>query len=287
MREDFAAFILTHGRPDKVHTHEILRRCGYTGRIVLLVDNEDKTADEYRARFGDMVHVFDKAEVEVFDVGDNFGDRRGVVFARNANFQIAADLGVRYFIQLDDDYTHFNVRFRKNGDPCSGMIRRRMDEMLEALVEFYISTPALTVAMSQGGDFIGGATPNKRKLKRKAMNTFICSVDRPFAFRGRQNEDVNTYVDEGGRGGLFLTVMQAFVNQETTQKSGGGMTDLYLDTGTYVKSFYSVMYSPSCVKVGVLGDMRSPKFRIHHRVSWGNAVPVILPETFRKASAAA
>ena len=285
MRDDFAAFILTHGRPDKVHTHAILRRCGYTGRIVVVIDNEDKTADGYRKRFGDEVVMFDKAAMASrIDEGDNFGDRRAILYARNACFDIARELGVRYFIQLDDDYTHFNVRFRQNGEPCNGMIRRRMDEMLDALVEFYIGTQALTVAMSQGGDFIGGASPDKRTLKRKAMNTFICSVDRPFAFRGRMNEDVNTYTNEGSKGGLFLTVMQAFVNQETTQKSGGGMTDMYLDTGTYVKSFYSVMYSPSCVKVGVLGDMRSPKFRIHHRVSWGNAVPVILPQTFRKAA---
>ena len=37
----FAAFILTHGRADDVLTYDTLRRCGYTGKIYLLVDNED------------------------------------------------------------------------------------------------------------------------------------------------------------------------------------------------------------------------------------------------------
>lgn len=43
MRDDFCAFILTHGRPDKVLTYRTLRRAGYTGKIFIVVDDEDKT----------------------------------------------------------------------------------------------------------------------------------------------------------------------------------------------------------------------------------------------------
>ena len=41
--------------------------------------------------------------------------------------------------------------------------------------------------MGQGGDFIGGHQSGlwKKKLKRKAMNSFICSVNRPFKFIGQ------------------------------------------------------------------------------------------------------
>jgi hypothetical protein len=111
--ENFVAFILTHGRPDRVHTYNTLKKLGYTGRIVIVIDNEDKTADEYRKRFGDQVYQFDKAGIATrMDEGDNFGDRRAIVYARNACFEIAEELGIDYFIQLDDDYTEF--RYRKN-----------------------------------------------------------------------------------------------------------------------------------------------------------------------------
>ena len=43
MRDDFCAFILTHGRPYKVHTYQTLRKAGYTGKIYIVIDNEDKT----------------------------------------------------------------------------------------------------------------------------------------------------------------------------------------------------------------------------------------------------
>ena len=108
MRSDFAALILTHGRPDRVHTYYALRNAGYTGRIIIVIDNEDKTANEYRNRYGTDVVVFDKAAIaQTFDEGDNFQDRRAIIYARNASFQIAKDLGYRYFVQLDEIMTQF------------------------------------------------------------------------------------------------------------------------------------------------------------------------------------
>lgn len=67
----FVAFILTHGRPDRVLTYEKLRKHGYTGKIYIVCDDEDKTLPEYRKRFGDVL-VFSKSEIaKTFDEGDN------------------------------------------------------------------------------------------------------------------------------------------------------------------------------------------------------------------------
>ena len=114
------------------------------------------------------------------------------------------------------------------------------------------------------------------------MNSFVCSVDRPFVMIGRMNEDVTTYVVGGLRGELFFTALQVLLTQKQTQSNDGGMTGLYLDSGTYVKSFYSVMYAPSCVKIGQLGDHRSPHYRIHHKINWHHTAPKILREEWKK-----
>jgi hypothetical protein len=58
------------------------------------------------------------------------------------------------------------------------------------------------------------------------------------------------------------------------------MTELYLESGTYVKSFYSVVYQPSSVKVGVLRGRSGT--RLHHSVNWKATVPKILRETLKK-----
>lgn len=284
MRDDFAAFILTHGRPKRVLTYDTLKRSGYTGKIYVVIDDEDDTAETYRQMYGDEVIVFSKNEIAAtFDEGDNFNDRRAIVYARNACWGIAKKLGITHFIQLDDDYDSF--RYRIDGDrQYASVYIRTIDHLFTLMCEYLDATPFAAIAMSQGGDHIGGGTGQLKtiKTKRKAMNTFVCSTAKPFAFAGRLNEDVNIYTSQQRAGLPFLSLMQVMVNQMQTQYHAGGMSDIYEAGGTYVKSFYSVMYAPSCVKVAVMGTSHK---RLHHRVAWNNTAPKIIRETYQKPNA--
>lgn len=280
--KDFAVFILTHGRPLKVHTYNSLLKHGYTGDIYIIIDNEDSQAEAYKQAYGNKVIVFDKKAIsETFDEGDNFEDRRAIVYARNACFGIAKKLGIKYFMQFDDDYTAFSYRFTSKGEYLHRPIKN-LDVIFDAMLEYYKSINVKSIAMAQCGDFIGGENGSfgkGKKIFRKCMNTFLCSVDRPFQFVGRINEDVNTYTNVQSRGNVFLTFSNLAINQLATQSNSGGMTELYLDSGTYIKSFYTVMYSPSCCKIIPMGETHR---RLHHRISWKNAVPVIINESFKK-----
>lgn len=282
LRSDFCVFILTHGRPEKVFTYDSLMQSGYTGKVYIVIDDEDKTAKQYKEIYGSNVLVFQKAKVaDSIDEGDNFKDRRAIIYARNACFDLAKRVGCKYFMQLDDDYTHFWYKFnRELRYEFNGI--RSMDTILEAMLEFYDTAKPLSLAMAQGGDFIGGAHSSRAStvtLFRKCMNSFICSVDNPFRFSGRINEDVNTYTELARRGGLFFTANHVALSQKQTQSNSGGMTELYLDSGTYVKSFYSVMYCPSSVRVKDMGDSYR---RLHHSVTWANTTPQIIREEHRK-----
>lgn len=279
---DFCVLILTHGRPDHVLTASSLERSGYTGPVYFVVDDEDAALAEYRRRYGDQVVTFSKADIAArFDEADNFAERRSIFYARNAAFDIAEDLGFTYFIQLDDDYSGFYLRAGAEQQFGNWTVRD-LDTVFGLVLDYYKSIPASTLCFGQGGDYLGGAecsTHQEWTFKRKAMNTFICSTARRFAFQGKVNEDVNTYTEAGRRGLLFITFMPLMITQATTQQRQGGMTELYLDGGTYRKSFYSILYAPSCVKIGVMGNDHP---RIHHAVDWKTAVPVIVPEHVRK-----
>jgi len=286
-RKDFAVFILTHGRADNVVTYNTLRKQGYTGRIYLMVDDEDKQVDEYKKRYKDQVIVFSKQDaIDMTDSGDNFGKRNSVVFARNYNFVVAKELGIQYFLQLDDDYGGFRYTFDNHRNYITRQIAiKNLDIIIEAMLQFYIQSGAKTIAMSQGGDFIGGEGSKIAKLhrdgqfSRKVMNSFFCDVDKPFKFMGRINEDVNAYTELGLRGNLFITVPRIRLEQKQTQASSGGLTDIYLDLGTYIKSFYSVMYAPSCVKITEMGVTNR---RLHHMVKWKHTCPMIISQEFKK-----
>lgn len=282
--EKFAVLILSHGRADNMKTLKALNEQGYTGRWYIVIDNEDASAKEYYARFGqDHVIMFDKLEAaKRIDIGDNFPERNVVVIARNVCHDIAASLGLEYFLELDDDYVSFDFRYIE-GDKLKASRIKNLDLLFDYMLDFLDESGAVTVAFAQAGDYIGGAESGtfKKGLLRKAMNSFFCRTDRPFKFFGRINEDVNAYVKLGSEGKLFFSICDVGLIQTETQQSSGGLTEAYLDLGTYVKSYYSVMYCPSCVKIGIMGGN---DYRIHHQISWRNAVPQILDEKWKKES---
>jgi hypothetical protein len=250
--------------------------------VFIVIDDEDKQRDKYIEKFGDKVIIFNKdAVAKRIDLADNFEGNKAIIYARNACFDIAKDLGINYFIQLDDDYTRFAYKFTDGLEYKEHDILN-LNAIFDSMLRYYNNIPATSIAMAQNGDYIGGGNNSFAKAikpKRKAMNTFICSTARYFTFNGKINEDVNTYTSQGAIGKLFLTIPQVSINQKQTQSNKGGMTATYLDGGTYVKSFYSVIFSPSCVKIKEMGHTHK---RLHHNIRWNNAVPVIVDEKYKK-----
>ena len=306
MRDDFCAFIVTYGRPDNVKTLRALKGSGYTGKVFLVVDDADKTLPDYQARYPDQVLVFSRDDIATrsrgsfrqevgryvgsgeFDVGDNLGTRGkpAAVFARNALWGLAREVGCQFFVELDDDYSNFSFRLTgANTGEHHGWTIRSLDRVFTAMVNFIERTGCATLAMSQGGDHMGVAgevqlrhRDYRKGQARKAMNSFVCDVRHPWEFRGRMNEDVNSYVSLGNVGELFFTYFGLQLVQGITQQHPGGLTPLYLDSGTYWKSFYTVLWAPSCVRITMGGAMRRP----HHQINWNAAVPKIVHERHRR-----
>jgi uncharacterized protein YggL (DUF469 family) len=282
MEYKILAIILTHGRAKKVKTYETLKKSGFTGEIVLLIDNEDDQIKEYQKKFGDQVEIFNKKEyADLVDEMDSFDKRNVILHARNASFDIAKKRGYKYFIQLDDDYTSFLFKFNQNLEYKETPIKK-IDKVFDSLIDFLNASKAKTICFAQNGDFLGGGQGSfgkEIKLRRKAMNSFICNTENRFWFRGRLNEDVNTYCRLGNLGELLFTIPLVSLIQTATQQNKGGMSDIYLEGGTYIKSFYTVMLCPSFVKIAMMGET---KRRIHHKILWRKAVPKILDERHKK-----
>ena len=279
----FCAFILSHGRPNGVKTYETLRRQGYTGKIRIVVDDEDKSIGEYRKRFKDEVIVFSKDEAaKLCDPMDNLGNRGTPLFARNMLWTIAKNEGCDYFVELDDDYSEFLFKFTRERDYIGRIKIADLDGVFDVMVDFLKSTPTTVIAAAQGGDYIGGPAAmfgKKIFLRRKTMNVFFCKTDRPFYFYGTLNDDVNSYIKNGNVGILHFTNNLVCVQQGATQQNKGGITELYLKVGTYNKSFYTVMISPTSAKISTLGPSDP---RVHHKILWKYAVPKIVSEKYRK-----
>lgn len=289
-KDKFAVMILTHKRPNNVITYSTLRKLGYSGKVFFVVDDQDPTVEEYQKNFEkENVLIFSKEqEFLTTDSITNEKNKSSVLYARNACFRLAKEQGFEYFIQLDDDYSGFYYSIRK-GEIVSYTKENSincLDAVFSSLLSFFISCPRITCfGIGQTGDVLGGPL-NSQLLKdgistmRKVMNFFLCSTSRPFSFLGILNDDVNTYLSLSKKGFVFLSLKQCILQQKQTQANAGGLTDLYLESGTYVKSFYSVIIDPSAVSVRFVHSVG----RIHHTVKTECVYPKILSEAYRKAS---
>ncbi len=282
--KSFVVFILTHGRASNVRTLKTLKKAGYTGRVILVIDNEDELEKDYYRIYGkENVYMFDKQDIaDRYDQMDNFDERRTIFYARNACFEIARKLGYKYFLELDDDYIRLDFKVMSVNKNDNVKVKNA-DALFDIMLDFLNVTGAYTVAFAQGDDFIGGKNNKKyyEKILRKAMNSFFCRTDRQFEFKGRVNEDVNTYCLLGTQGKLMFTYTDISLAQLQTQKQKGGMSEQYLDCGTFLKSFYSVMCCPSCVVVSMMGGTKKT-MRLHHRVLWNNCTPKIISDKYKK-----
>lgn len=278
--KDFAVFILSHGRADTITTYKALRNGGYTGRTYVVIDNEDDQEDLYRQKFGDDIIQFDKRDyLEKTDLGDLDTDRRIGVFARNFIQDEAKRLGYKFHLQLDDDVHGFTYRFAQ-GKVLRALHCSHLDEVFSGMVEYMKGTPITSLSFALSAYNMGGVDGSiKEGMTRKTMTTFLMRADDLQYFHMRMNDDITTSLINGMRGKLYYSYLPIEVEVDKTQVKAGGMTDIYQKNGTYRKSFYSVMCCPSCVKVSAMGIT---DYRIHHTISWNNAVPKLLSERWCK-----
>lgn len=278
--KDFAVFILSHGRADTISTYRALRDGGYTGRTFVVIDNEDDQEDLYRQKFGDDIIQFDKRDyLEKTDLGDLDTDRRIGVFARNFIQDEAKRLGYKFHLQLDDDVHGFTYRFAQ-GKVLRALHCSHLDEVFSGMVEYMKKTPITSLSFALSAYNMGGVDGSiKEGMTRKTMTTFLMRADDVQYFHMRMNDDITTSLINGMRGKLYYSYLPIEVEVDKTQVKAGGMTDIYQKNGTYRKSFYSVMCCPSCVKVSAMGIT---DYRIHHTISWNNAVPKLLSERWCK-----
>jgi len=112
---------------------------------------------------------------------DNSNNRQCPIYARNACFDVAENLGFEYFLVFDDDYIQFNytvddkMKHNKRLPP----IISNFDTIILKILEYYQNAPFASICLAQSGDYLGCTNTFYRRKgpKRKAMNSFFCSIN--------------------------------------------------------------------------------------------------------------
>ena len=156
MRNDFAIIILSYNRANSFYTLKTLTKAGYTGKYYIVVSDDDPMLVEYKKYYGNKLIIFNKQDIKPYcDTYDNSGSDKIVLYARNICFDIAKQLGLKYFLELDDDYIELAYRYPKDGKLKICNIKE-FDKIVDIFIDFLNDTNATSVAFAQHGDFIGG-----------------------------------------------------------------------------------------------------------------------------------
>lgn len=281
---NYAVFILSHGRADNVSTVKMLEEGNYTGEWFIVIDDEDKDADKYFQQYGEHVIQFCKKEIaDQTDTCDLDNDRRVGVFARNFIIDEARRRGYKYHLQLDDDFNGLYYRYVKK-NRLVAMKCTKFDELFSAFVDFLETTETVWLSFGLSSYYLGGVKNAnlKKGLIRKTMGSFFMNTEKAPKFFCRMNDDITTNIVNTFRGQIMFSVMPIQVGTLPTQHEAGGMTEIYQENGTYRKSFYSVMNCPSYVIISSQGVVDR---RVHHEIKWNACAPKILSERWKKSNA--
>lgn len=262
MRNDFAVFILTHGRPDNQKTLNTLLSMGYSGQYYLVLDNHDDTAQQYFDRYPkDSILVFDKDKyLQTVDCGMCKPVPKFAVFARNAIEDIARDMGYKYFMMLDDDIYGFRIRYDVNGVlksfQCNGVI----DDVILHCLEYMDSAPIACLMPGVCNMYRCGVASVQEWISkyRISVNCFIRNTDYEVKWRLNMFEDLITALD--------CNITQSWITFVPLQidvglgngKVAGGNTDTYKSFDGFKMAFMPLMVYPSCNDIRFYKDHWKP-----------------------------
>lgn len=279
MMNNFAVFILSHGRADTMTTFGALRTHGYSGQIYVVIDNEDDQQERYIERFGaDNVLIFDKADyMDRFDAMDNFRKKSAVIYARLASQDMAKELGLEYYAQADDDINSFQIRYLR-GTQLKGRKADRLDDVVPNMCKLLSIDKLDMLAFGTQNSVIGGAKGKWRNgLVWTCSNFFFLKTDTTIDWICRVNEDTCTGIAmaQAGRMNFSFTSVVIGIVDSGSGALAGGMQSAY-DDGKWQHKYARIMLSPSSCK------LRSVNGKLIHHTDAKKTFPMVLSERWKK-----
>lgn len=249
-----AVFICTHGRPDAQHTLHLLRNSGYTGKIYLILDDEDKTFPLYHHNLDDAddIYMFKKQEyIDKSDTGTNENQRKCILYAKNFCEDLAQQMNLDAFVIADDDILNFRYRYPEDGSLKSQKVTSTMGDVIDAYYQAMIDCDMVATGFGFTQFYFSGSdsfsSDNIQKY-RVPYNFVFRNAKHKVDWMSWFGEDIITAVYYGRIGQLWTAL--PYVQQEIVAlaSASGGMKDTYDGNSSARLAMQNVMYLPAELK---------------------------------------
>lgn len=252
MRNDFAVFIITHGRPDTQLTYKTLQDYGYCGKLYFVLDDTDNTIQQYIDNFGtDKIFVFNKNHYindSEFDNGTNTAIYACALYARRAVEDIAKSIGLSYFCVLDDDVVEFALRQEIDGK-LKRMAPTNFTEVLDGYIELLSCENISCLGFCNQMFYFGGLKNFLAEHRTLPYQGFIRKVSEPVKWACWYGEDAVAGYDSNIRGKIWMGV--PFIMIRCAPEKTGAMSKTYQQTSTLLRAFAEYRYHPSELKIAM------------------------------------
>ena len=270
-------FIPSYHRPNKIKTVNYFLHLGYDAeQLHVVIDSEADDQDEYKLvckQKGVNLHVFDMNEARArYDYVHRPGPtRRSAGQARNQFYDLVKKLNINFYLVIDDDTTHYEVRPFSFYEGKAELIH--IKNVFQGVKEFMQKQRIGMFGLSQTGDLFQRGL--KKPLRLKVMNTTF--IDTRFIYRGErgvQDNDTSQFVgvmNEGLFTGSLATGLCLSQTQSATQK--GGLTELYQELKLLNKALIIPIQFPSLCYAE---KQKKNGNRVHHKITYKNLMPKII-----------
>lgn len=246
-----AIFIISHERVERVETFDTLKKCGYTGDIFVVVDNEDSMLDAYQKRFGDALLVFDKQfYINKTDTLENDKLRASPVYARVAVEDFAQQMKLDAFGMFDDDVK--NLRYRwQDGDVIRSLtLTQNLDKVFDLYFNYIIDSNIATTSFANVLLYVGGASGIEDRIakNREMYQIHLRNSNFPYEWKSVVNDDAVTELSYH-RQGYFLWSLPFIVFDSPKMNTlPGGMKKVYDSLSDFRRAFFATVALPSVCK---------------------------------------
>lgn len=269
--------IPSYHRPYNIKTAKYFLKKGWDSKkIHIVIDDEADDRVDYENEtelLGCNLHIFNMAEARArFDyVHRPSVSRRSAGQARNMFYDLVKDLGIDFYLVIDDDTTNYQVR------PYAVYTRSAKGEDLvnvfDAIKEFMLKRKIGVFGLSQTGDMF--AVPYLNVLRNKVMNTTF--INTKYIYRGErgiQDNDTSQFVGIMNEGYFTGSLASGLVLAQTASaKQDGGLTDLYRENKLLNKSLVTPIQFPTAIHAE---KQQKNGGRLHHKINARYLYPKIL-----------
>lgn len=242
MGKEFSIYIISHNRPN-CDTYFKLRKLGFIGNIIVIIDYTDKHIETYKSLYKDKLRIFDKDKIKI-DLMDNFNEPKGIAtYAREYCMQLSKEENQDYILMLDDDLIDIKYRYGKSGQKCI----KNINDVFNECIEFMENSNIDILTFGSQNDYIGGKS--KEFNIGRGTNAYLIKTKSNIHFRGRYSEDriMPIYYSMLGKFIFKILRIQFIFNVWTPKKKKlkGGCNDIYKDGVNFLMMFYPIISNPS------------------------------------------